>query len=926
MYGNNQRDDSSPPAHFSVHAEFTITHPGADDPRNRPRTSMERDEATGGVRMTYTWQPEWAGREGSLDPTSEGKRTDTGAWSPTVTNSNKSIYSDTHSSATLTPPRSVPPQILPPSAVFGTPYTRGYQKGNIFFTSTPPQHKEDDERPIQNIPRDPRLHLMQDAARVGLIHDSSGYGSDLLSPHSQGSSSTFPRRNLQPYDRRCRSTCNITLTTNVSGNTPTGVNMPCNRSRSLRCQTPASSVLRGNVAPSGFYGCGDPWCHHSGQIDELPQATKITPVQEEWRNSPHDFSLPSSSSDLISNKKDACVQTFEMVDKCTSPFLRMNSTDSMDSKNNRKYQKRGMTEPIWRKHSPGGSFTPDSLDSVKPPSTVHSSRSPKPKRHSLVDSFRQAVREPAKEQSPADSKSTDPLKKPRTVHIDVYCTGTELESDASSGDESRSKSASTPQTVFENEKMKVTHKKANEHELPFYLKNRLLEKSDSAGRLLKKSPETGDQEDSDDDAVSSAYPSKVSSYSTIGDYSASMSSVPRSWTTYSMSSCAIPDEYDSIANTSWKDTFSDIESLLQSRSSLAATESLDFVPRKLYDKNESIDETPEYLSDRKGLLETPSIASLQPSDSFEYANSEDKMRIRQMEEKWKNKSHGRGYKSPINEKTLQVQQQRMQEYMDRKIKDKKNWESKESDSNDSDDSGKGWTFVKGPHKRDTVLRRPSKEEDTPKTTSPSGTLPTTSSPAANLPNISSPANMLPNTVRQAFMKSLMYQTTSDPLLVSPTTLETQKAPETSKKKPTPLKKTSPKDSYEQGSLSDSSPTSRSPSYVATKQRLSLDPKLRSPFMIVPGIYTEPRSIARKFGTVVSVMKKPGHHIGPAKNPDCLCDHCQSYWDSYEGYRNRTRSVGDPPSGKYVTNWREFLENGKESVRASDEQQLPFTDF
>lgn len=104
-----------------------------------------------------------------------------------------------------------------------------------------------------------------------------------------------------------------------------------------------------------------------------------------------------------------------------------------------------------------------------------------------------------------------------------------------------------------------------------------------------------------------------------------------------MSSCAIPEDYDSVANTSWKDTYSDMESLLMSRSSIAPTESLDFVPRKLYGTSHSIDETPEISFDRKDLLQTPSVGSLQPSDSFEYANSEDRFRIRQMEEVWQNK-------------------------------------------------------------------------------------------------------------------------------------------------------------------------------------------------------------------------------------------------------------------------------------------------
>lgn len=899
MYGNARRDEQSPPTHFSVHAEFTISHPGADDPRNRPRTSTERDEATGGVRMTYTWQPEWAGRATSEDRTSEGGRGRTGeAWPPSVSNSNKSLYSDTPSSATLTPPRSVPPQIKPPSAVFGTDYTRGYQQGNIFFTSTPPPNKEGDDIKSENIPKDPRLTLMQDAAtRGGLIHDSSGYGSDMFSPASLGSSS-LPRRIIPPYDRKCRSTCNITLSSNLAGSqVPSSSNSLCNRTHSLRCQTPSSSI--GPSLPlNRFYGCGDPWCHHTRQGDEYPFGGGISTVPEECAKGSSRSTSLGPPITQASTKKDASVQTFEMVDKCTSPFLRTNSTDSVEGKTSKKYQRRGFTEPIWRRHSPGGTFTPDSLDSVKPPKKL--TRSPKLRRHPAFDHSREA----SKEKSPADSKASDSQKKPRTVHIDVYCTGTELESDASgegSDDGTESKTASTPQTVFENEKMRVTHKKADEKDLPFYLKNRLVKNSET-NQSLKKSFETAtsmEQDESDDDAASTAYPSKLSSYSTIGDFSASLSSVPRSWTTYSMSSCAIPEDYDSVANTSWKDTFSDIDSLLHSRSSIAPTESLDFVPRKLYQTNQSIDETPEYSNERKDLLETPTVLSIQGSDSFEYANSEDRLRIKQMEEKWKNKGYPRPYKPTVNEKTLQAQQKRMQEYMEKKIKDKTKWDSKDSDSNDSDGSGKGWTFVKGPQKRDTIVKKPSKEE-VPKITVED-----------EVPKAKDPVNALPNTVRRAFLKTLDYQPTSHGETIS-------------KKRPEPLKKPPSKESIDQGSLSDSSPTSRSPSVISAKQRLSLDPNLRSPFMIVPGIYTEPRSIARKFGKVVNVMKKPGHHVGPAKNPDCLCDHCQSFWESL-GYRNRTRSMGDPPSGKYVGNWKEFLENSGSQDRQKG-GDVPFTDF
>ncbi|CAG7837284.1 unnamed protein product [Allacma fusca] len=40
--------------------------------------------------------------------------------------------------------------------------------------------------------------------------------------------------------------------------------------------------------------------------------------------------------------------------------------------------------------------------------------------------------------------------------------------------------------------------------------------------------------------------------------------------------------------------------------------------------------------------------------------------------------------------------------------------------------------------------------------------------------------------------------------------------------------------------------------------------------------------ASKFGSVVKGFKKPGHHIvGPAKNPDCPCQHCRFHFESKE---------------------------------------------
>lgn len=304
----------------------------------------------------------------------------------------------------------------------------------------------------------------------------------------------------------------------------------------------------------------------------------------------------------------------------------------------------------------------------------------------------------------------------------------------------------------------------------------------------------------------------------------------------------------------------------------------------------------------------------------------------------------------MDEHTLQIQQKRMQEYMEKKIKDRSKWDSKDSDSNDSDGSGKGWTFVKGSHNKKPLSRSNSKRSvrSGGSAVRNKGRNLITSEEKINPPQDRSPLHSLPNTIRDAFLMSTPPQKSPSPLDKSPELVPsvlpdsirkyfsgktiqekatdcvnsvTKTSQSTPKNRPAPLKK--PPCREDQGSLSDSSPTSRSPNGASFQRRISLDPNLRSPFMIVPGIYTEPRSIARKFGTVVNVMKKPGHHVGPAKNPDCLCDHCQSYWESVGG-RNRTRSMGDPPSGKYVQNWKQFLEeqnagsgNKQKKTSASD---------
>lgn len=64
---------------------------------------------------------------------------------------------------------------------------------------------------------------------------------------------------------------------------------------------------------------------------------------------------------------------------------------------------------------------------------------------------------------------------------------------------------------------------------------------------------------------------------------------------------------------------------------------------------------------------------------------------------------------------------------------------------------------------------------------------------------------------------------------------------------------------------------------------------------VSGVYTnEYLTRARKFGAVVGALRKPGHHIGPAKNPDCICEHCTRWFEEKCKGRGRANSITNAP--------------------------------
>lgn len=84
-------------------------------------------------------------------------------------------------------------------------------------------------------------------------------------------------------------------------------------------------------------------------------------------------------------------------------------------------------------------------------------------------------------------------------------------------------------------------------------------------------------------------------------------------------------------------------------------------------------------------------------------------------------------------------------------------------------------------------------------------------------------------------------------------------------------------------------------------------KRKSPILI-PGYTREHLIRAQKFGTVIESIRKPGHHVGPAKNPDCKCEYCRRWFaERGDHFRERAASlditfIGRSSNRRYTRNY------------------------
>lgn len=598
-------------------------------------------------------------------------------------------------------------------------------------------------------------------------HDSfhSTLGGKL--PSDSGLSSSNTSRKQAPYGgARCKSTCSIVLSA-VADFLPTTADIP-EEPDPFYFNTTASYTLSPDQA-------GD-----ETKASQNFGTSKILALRDAF----------SQTSDTETKKP-------QQYNVFTSP---KSSNDSRDGRKRMPYDYRRLTEsmlpppvdegdsylPSYTKSSPARTYTQSPL-----PSSV------------------------SQHQSTATQKS-ETKKPPRTVHIDVYCTGSDGEDDDDDDDSSQTSSEnhnelesnSTPQTVLDTEQMLLRHQRAGKAELPrrfmtqqqkaqvqethqpnmqnighaLTQSNTADEISESKQMLFKK--HIGDQRskfnyrnrfyrrDQSDDGLSSNYPN--SSRSTVRDMTCS-----------SISSAVASALYEDVES-SWKET------------------------------------EPEYTA-----------TSLAKSDSFEYDNSIDRYRIQTMERLWS---------QPEKDDPDYMEYSKPHPHFDPHYRPT-------SQQKRIKDFLQSYRLPAGTrrHHYDSVLSEYDNLSET------DHTFPIDRS---TIPERDEPIEPEPIPVHS-------HRLLIDPMRSGRGGSETR-SPERHNK------------------VLFTADYNKSGSEASTMQSN------------LSGYTSDYLLKARKFGAVVTALRKPGHHVGPAKNPECQCEHCRRWMAERTEGRGRALSMGDTP--------------------------------
>ncbi|XP_076622831.1 uncharacterized protein LOC143351373 [Colletes latitarsis] len=645
----------------------------------------------------------------------------------------------------------------------------GFQRGNILFTSTPPPRPNPGSFTIPRSSASGNDESSSSRGRPTANVSDSGYTTE-FSPHSY--SSLPSRRPSQQYNRRCKSTCSIVLSAvdAVDG-------------------SKKDTVGRTTTSEPTKHSYDHSWRHHSSHQHVFARH-QFTTVPEDCEEAAEEASNRFVGKDKVGSttiSKDASSQTTDIESRESS---------SVFSKNR-----------VRRKAATG---------------LYHFDEQKKKKQESVSPTASEATTSVGlaaeSEKSDSSAKDDSAKRKSRTVHIDVYCTGTE--DDDENTDTSSDNERDTPLTVFENPDVRVVHTQVPGDVLPrgfqddkAFLKRTTESRCDSFRNAPMRMPSLASSKGYDsDDVLSSLYPSQFSSYSALRDldYSAPWSAAS--------SNAGIPFDYDSTVATSSKDTLSDIESL-----------------------------TPNVRRD------------LTSCDSFEYASSSDRERIRKMEEIWaKTESEGsKSWRSPQIERRCMLRDRKMREYLE---KHEVGWSSADS-GEDTDESGTiGWSFVSSEEsqrmaKRASIVRRSSKSIQ--------------ESVERHLTDVKE--NEPPQRSSEADRSG---SASKSDRIFHPQALRDQIGPFGSKS-PSPL-----------------------PSKVPSR--------VTSPFMTPQGERTDHIVKASIFGAVVNAFRKPGHHIGPAKNPSCSCEHCRRHFEELNSREHGPMSEFERQTGFWLRDQKKIV--------------------
>ncbi|XP_055707643.1 uncharacterized protein LOC129804407 isoform X2 [Phlebotomus papatasi] len=447
--------------------------------------------------------------------------------------------------------------------------------------------------------------------------------------------------------------------------------------------------------------------------------------------------------------------------------------------------------------------------------------------------------------SPTSSKRGGGAKKPpRTVHIDVYCTASDGENSSTSSSSVSSanrdpvedvESNSTPQTVYESQQMKLMHKRAGKFDMPRRMGGSRsgLESSGSGTKLnlASLSRENVRQLSSKSSIADEINESKQMLFDKHLGGSSSGSRMSL------LRQRLIKDTSDDCLSSNYPNssysTFRDMT--VSSISSAQASSSALF---------EDIMETSWKESDLEASMSThpPHASSVaQSSDSFEYDNANDRNRIKQMEELWQRKSTStdKVWNSPQAERKFLMQQQRMNEFMKQK------------------EQGEKMKLVLG------VLETDDSEH--------SGNI--SESERSYTPLVAK--NLCPNVMVGMGMSVKEPSPASTAKTVQSTIPEDQQRREASE----------PKDLW---------PGLKKP--PPTFLNFTRDSESASSSLVshLSGYTHEYLAKARKFGAVVGALRKPGHHVGPAKNPECQCEHCRRWMAERDKGRGRSTSISEIP--------------------------------